>query len=127
MSPAAAIALSGLTAASLKVDASASNLANAQDSPPIGSVGGFRPIGIVQTPAPNGGVVATAITLKTGPLIAFDPASAAANAAGLMLTPEIDPIAEIAGLIAGSQAFAFSLEALKVADDDEKALLDLKA
>ena len=127
MSPAAAIALSGLTAASLKVETSAANLVGAQEASPVGASGGFQALGVVETPSPTGGVVATAVTLKSGPLVAFDPASAAANAAGLVLTPEIDPIAEIAGLIAGSQAFAFSLEALKVADENEKALLDLKA
>ena len=127
MSTAAAIALSGLTAAQLLVETSAANLVNAVDTPRVGSNGAFQALGVALSPNPAGGVTATAITLKTGPLVAFDPASAAANAVGLVVTPEIDPIAEIAGLVAGAQAFAFSLEALKVADEDDKALLDLKA
>ena len=131
MSPAAAIATSGLAAASLKVATSAANLANAEDAAPVAPVAsgaaGYRPLGIALSPSPTGGVVATAITLRSAPLIAYDPASAAADGAGLVLTPEIDPIAEIAGVIAGAQAFAFSLQALKVADENDKALLDLKA
>src|SRR5579863_2182386 len=127
MNPAAAIALSGLTAASLKLDVSASNLVSAQDEVRVGAAPAFQPLAIVQSPAPGGGVVATAVTLKSGPLIVFDPASPAANAQGLVQAPEIDPIAQIAGQLAGSQAFAFSLEALKVADEMDKSLLDLKA
>src|SRR5262250_2543063 len=117
MGPAAAIAISGLTAAALKVDAAASNLVNAQDTPRASA----PPISIVESPSPTGGVIATAIALRTAPLVAYDPASAGANAAGLVLTAEIDPIAEIAGVIAGAQAFAFSLQALKVVIENDKA------
>ncbi len=127
MTDVAAIAASGLAAATLKLTASASNLANAEDTAAVGSKTGYQPLTTVQTPAPGGGVIARAATLKSASLIAYDPGSPLADAHGLILAPEIDPITEVVNQLQAGQAFAFSLEALKVADENEKTLLDLKA
>ncbi len=126
MTPAAAIAVSGLAAATLKLNVSASNLANANDTSALGSSNGYKPLGVIDTPVGGGGVIATAVTLKPGSLIAYDPTSPLASAQGLVLAPEIDPVTEISNQIAAGHAFAFSLDALQVAEEDQKALLDLK-
>jgi len=120
-----AIALSGIAAATLKLNASASNTANANDTSALGAKG-YLPIKVDNSAVPGGGVVAQAVTLKPGSTVVFDPTSAAANALGFAQGPEIDPIAESSNMLAAGQAFAFSVKVLNVANDEEKTLLDMK-
>jgi flagellar basal-body rod protein FlgC len=126
VSPAAAIAQSGLAAATLGLTVSAANLANANDTSAPGSKTAYAPRAVRQTPTPVGGVSAQAVTVKTAQLLVYDPASPVAGVGGMVQTPEIDPVSEITNQIAAGRAFAFSLEALKAADDEQKQLLDLK-
>ena len=81
---------------------------------------------VKQSPAPGGGVTAQAASLRAAQLLVYDPASPVAGANGLVQTPEIDPVSEITNQLIAGRAFAFSLEALKVANDEQKQLLDLK-
>jgi flagellar basal-body rod protein FlgC len=127
MTSATDIALSGLAAATLKLNAAASNLVNAGDVARVGGAPAYRPLAVNQSAVPGGGVVAAAVTLSPGQVIAFDPTSPLANAQGLVDAPEIDPVSEISNQLASSQAFAFSLKVLKAADENEQALLDIKA
>ena len=126
MTSVSAIALSGMTAATVQVNASASNLANANDTSKVGSKPAYNRVTVSQTALPDGGVTAVAQTLAPAQLLAYDPTSSFANGAGLVQMPEIDPVAEITNQLAAGHAFAFSLEALKVADDEQKSLLDIK-
>ncbi|MFI4933466.1 MAG: flagellar basal body rod protein FlgC [Caulobacterales bacterium] len=125
MSPAAAIALSGMTAATVQLTTSASNLANANDASAVGTPG-YQPLETMNSPAPGGGVTAKAVTIKQPAVLSYDPTSPLANAEGLISTPEIDPIGEIGNQIVAGRAFAFSLKALEIADENDKVLLDLK-
>jgi flagellar basal-body rod protein FlgC len=126
VTPVAAIAGSGLAAATLGLNVSAANLANANDKSAPGSKSAYAPRAVQQTPAPGGGVSAQAITLKMAQMLVYDPASPVAGANGMVQTPEIDPISEVTNQLAAGRAFAFSLEALQAADDEQKQLLDLK-
>ena len=126
MSPAAAIALSGLTAATLKLNASASNLANADDASAVGSHG-YAPTQVQNAPAAGGGVIAQAIAVRPASLVVYDPTSPLASVQGLIDTPDIDPISEVTNQLSARNAFAFSLEALRVAEEDQKSLLDVTA
>jgi flagellar basal-body rod protein FlgC len=121
----AAIAQSGIAAATLKLNASASNLANANDTSALGAKG-YLPIKVDNSAAPGGGVLAQAVTLKPGTTTIYDPTSAAANALGFAQAPEIDPITETSNMLAAGQAFAFSVKVLNAANQDEKTLLDMK-
>lgn len=125
MTPIAAIAQSGLAVATLKLNASAANLANAADTSAIGA-SGYQPIAVDGSAAPDGGVAARAVTLNSPPIIAYDPNAPAANARGYVDAPEIDPISEVSNILAAGRAFAFSAKALKDADKDAQTLLDLK-
>ena len=78
-----------------------------------------------QAPARAGAVSAQAVTAKTAQLLVYDPASPVIGAGGFAQTPEIDPVSEITHQIAAGRAFAFSLEALKAAVEEQKQLLDL--
>jgi len=120
------ITASALVAAALKLSASAANIANAQDAARVGARPAFKPFGVQNSPLPGGGVVATAVTLGPSQTLAFDPTSPLANPQGLVQLPEVDPVSEISNQLAGSQAFAFALKALKVADDEERTLLNIK-
>ena len=126
MSPASAIAASGLVAAALKLGASAANLANANDVAKVGARSAFNPLGVQTSPLPEGGVAASVVTLSPGQTLAFDPTSALADAQGLVQAPEIDPVSEVSNQILARQAFAFSLEALKVANENQKTLLNIR-
>jgi flagellar basal-body rod protein FlgC len=126
MASVSGIALSGIAAATLKLSASASNLANIDDVSAVGSVG-YQPAGVEDTAQPGGGVQATAVTLKPATYLAYEPDSPLANTTGLISMPQIDPIAEIANQIEGSEAYAFQLKTFQVADDEQQALLDMSA
>jgi flagellar basal body rod protein FlgC len=121
----AAIAQSGIAAATLKLNASASNIVNADDTSALGA-SGYQPIGVDNSAVPTGGVQAQAVTLKPGTMIIYDPTSSAANALGLAQAPEIDPINESSNMLAAGRAFAFSVKVLKAANDEDKTLLDMK-
>jgi flagellar basal-body rod protein FlgC len=126
VTPVAAIAGSGLAAATLGLTVSAANLANANDKSAPGSKAAYAPRALTQAPSPGGGVSAQAITLKTAQMLVYDPASPLAGVGGMVQTPEIDPVSEVTNQLAAGRAFAFSLEALKAADDEQKQLVDLK-
>jgi flagellar basal-body rod protein FlgC len=125
VTPAAAIAQSGLAAATLKINVTASNIANADDTSAVGDPG-YQRQDVVDSPVPSGGVTAQAVTVKPASLIVYDPLSAVANTQGLVQAPEIDPIQEVGLLQTAGRAFAYSLKALRVANQEEQTLLDLK-
>ena len=124
MSPVADIAQSGMTAATLKLNASASNIANANDTSALDAPG-YQPLGVDNSALPTGGVQAQAVTLKPGSTVIYDPTSSAANALGFAQAPEIDPITETSNMLAAGRAFAFSVKVLEAADDEDKTLLDM--
>jgi flagellar basal-body rod protein FlgC len=127
VTPVAAIAGSGLAAATLGLNVSAANLANANDTSAPGSKSAYAPRAVSQSPTPGGGVSAQVVTLKSAQLLVYNPVSPVAGVSGMVQTPEIDPIDEISNQMAAGHAFSFSLEALKAADDEQKQLLNLKA
>ena len=86
----------------------------------------YSPVSVQNSATPGGGVTAVATTMAPGQMVAFDPTSVMANASGLVDTPEIDPVNEISNQLAASNAFAFSLEALQAADEEQQTLLDIK-
>jgi flagellar basal-body rod protein FlgC len=122
-----AIAQSGLAAANSMLNVSASNIANIDDASPVGALGGFDPSQIETSPAPGGGVIAQAVTVKPAQLIAFNPTSPVANGQGLVDMPDIDPITEVTNQLAAGVAFAYSLAALKVAEQEQQQTLDMTA
>ncbi|MFI4976948.1 MAG: flagellar basal body rod protein FlgC [Caulobacterales bacterium] len=124
MSPASAIALSGMTAAVARLNGAASNLVNAGDESPVGGAG-FQPVRVTTQPTPGGGVAAVATTVKPASTPAFDPASPVANAQGVVAFPNVDAISQITEAVSAQLAFAFSLKAFEVADASQKALLDI--
>lgn len=125
MTTAVSIAQSGLAAATLSLNVSAANLANIDDTSPVGSSAGFAPSQVVNTAVAGGGVSAQAVTAKPSQLIAYDPSSPIATAQGFVQMPDIDPISEVTNQLQASNAFAYSLQVLKAAQQEQRALLDI--
>ena len=126
-------ALTGLFAASKKVEASASNIAN------MGTTGSLDPnspnqpyqaLTTVQTAMPGGGVSATNIPQKPGFVDAYAPDSPFANAEGLDGAPDVDLAAEAVNLKIAELSYKANLNVLKTANEmseELSRLLDEKA
>jgi flagellar basal-body rod protein FlgC len=106
MDQAGNIAASGLQAASLRLQAAASNIVDNHNN-------GYRPLLVSQTPLPNGGVRS---------LLAYDPQQPFAN-----LQPDADLPSQLVDLKLASQDFRASLLAYKASAEMFKTLLDATA
>jgi flagellar basal-body rod protein FlgC len=120
MSSAGSIAISGMQAASLRLQAAASNIVN-QDS------GGYQPVSVAQSPAPDGGVTASLQPASPAALLAYNPASPYANVQGMVAQPNVDTATEIVNMKEASHDFRASLQAYKASSEMFKALLDATA
>ena len=124
MNSTSAIAQSGLAAATLRLNVSASNIANLDDTSPVGAAG-YAPSQVVTSATPGGGVSAQAVTVKPAQLLTYDPASPLAGVQGMLDTPDIDPITEVTNQLTAGIAFAYSLAALQAADEEQQQTLDM--
>lgn len=107
------IAASGLQAASLRLEASAQNVANVNTP-------GYRPVGVRQQAVPGGGVQAS-----LGPSADVQgEARLDRTLAGLSGT---DLVREHVELTVAAVAFRASLAALRSADEQAAAVLEIKA
>jgi flagellar basal-body rod protein FlgC len=136
MSSISAIALSGLNAASRRLEVSASNVANSQTTGalpnadgtvPAGAPVAYTPLALVQTESAGGGVQ-TSVTTVTPPTTAvFDPQASFANQDGLVAAPNVDLAQEFVGQLLASYSFAANAAVLKADDRNTKALIDITA
>ena len=127
IAPAAAIDMSGMTAAAAKFAASATNLANMGDAGVVTGTPSYTPTGAINPAAPVGAAVSSAVTLRPASFVAYSPISPTAAVQGLVIAPEIDPISEVSNQLQAGNAYAFSLKALQVADETQQSLLDLRS
>ena len=119
------IALSGLSAASQKVGAAASNIANLET---VGSLDDpahppYTPVTIQQVTG-AGGTVNTVVVPKNPPFVpAFGPDSPFANAQGQVGVPNIDLGEEAVNLIIAKTAYKADLAVIRAAKNMEDDLL----
>jgi len=114
MSNAMSIAASGMQAASLRLEAAASNIVN-MDS------GGYQLVSVAQSPVPDGGVNASLQPVTS--LFAYNPAYV--NVQGSQ--PNVEMATEIVNMKVASHDFRASLQAYKAASQMFKTLLDATA
>jgi flagellar basal-body rod protein FlgC len=129
MSVVTSIALSGLNAASLRVQAAASNLANARSNGAVRGEQGpalYAPLEVNQQAA-AGGVTAQLSPSSREPLLTYDPSAAYANAEGYVASPDIDPADEVVSLAMATYSFAASLAVVRTESEMMDALLDTRA
>ena len=141
MSDILGIALSGAAAATKRIDATASNLANQRttgrlpDSKAIASTDSRAPYTPLTTSqsdlrTADGRGAGTTAALKplSQPFVAeYDPSSSDANAEGMVGAPNVDTDQQIGQQILGSRAYSANLSMVRTSSDMMKDLLDMKA
>lgn len=129
MNPVSAIALSGMNAATLRVRASASNIANMRSSGAVRGANGpapYRPLDVRETPLANGGVMASLAPSSREAVLSYDPQASFANADGYVASPDVGLVGDMVQLAIAGYGFAANLAVLKTADDMTKSTLEMR-
>jgi len=130
------IALSGMTAATRRLDVSASNVANAMSTGalpnadgtlPAGAPRAYAPLDVVQTASAAGGTQTTVTTATPSTTAVSDPQAPFADPNGLVAAPNVDLSQEMIGQMLASYSFAANATVMTVADSMTKALLNITA
>jgi len=127
MSSAISIALSGLNAATQRLNASASNIANISTAGSLDDPqnGPYEAVTTTSKTLDNGGVRADIVTTNQPFIPAYDPDSPFANAQGLIGVPAVDLATEAVNAILAELAYKANLEVIDAAQENENALLDI--
>ena len=142
------IASSGLSAASLRANVAASNIANVQTTGPLptsdgssqatsaGSSGiaptfpaAYVPLRVDQVSQSSGstpgGTSATVSTVSPSYTVQSDPSAPFANQDGLVAAPNVDIANEFAQLAAAKYSFIANAKVIQAYSETEKSLLDI--
>jgi flagellar basal-body rod protein FlgC len=125
-------ALSGLTAARQRLEVSAANVANANSD---GVVPGsssdpqapqvYTPLRVEQVPLVSGGTFATVLPVDPRLVRRFVPDSPAANADGIIASPNVDLVGEGINQLTATQAYKANLRLIQVAQELERETADM--
>jgi flagellar basal-body rod protein FlgC len=136
MSSISAIAVSGLNAATRRLEVSASNVANIASTGALPATTGtvaagapqaYQPLRLNQTESATGGTQ-TSVTAAAPSYVAIsDPQAPFANQNGLVAAPNVDLSQEAINQIIASYSFSANAAVLKAADHMSKTLLDTTA
>jgi len=128
-----AIANSGLSAASLRLQVSASNVANAQDSGPLPDApnagaypAAYTPQRVDQVVSAGGGTAATVTNVSPSTVPTYDPTAPYADQSGNVASPNVDLANEFVQQVVARYAFAANAKVIQVYSDMMKTLLDIK-
>ena len=143
------IATSGLSAASLRLDVTVSNVANALTTGPLpagygsktsggagnsnGSSGlsAYVPLQVNQVDQASGstagGTSATVSAVSPSFVPQYDPSSPFANQDGLVAAPNVDLATQFVQLLTAKYSFAANAKVIQTYADMTKSLLDIKA
>lgn len=136
MSSISTIALSGMNAASRRLEASASNVANvmstgalpgAEGTVPAGAPQAYAPLDVVQTASADGGTQTGVRTTNPSTVASSDPQAPFANQNGLVAAPNVDLAKEMISQMVAKYSYVANLKVMKADDQMTKALLDVKA
>ena len=127
------IALSGLSAASRRVEASASNIANLSTSGALNPADGPPPYQALTTEqsaltGPNGetsGVRSDIVSTNRPFIPAYDPDSPFADSKGLIGTPDVNLAEEAVNLQLASTTYKANLKTIEAVGQMENALLNI--
>lgn len=135
MSSISAIALSGMMAATRRLEATASNVANvrstgalpaADGTVPAGMQQPYTPVRVDQTDVSGGGTATSVGTVTPSYTPMADPQSPFANADGLVAAPNVDLSQEMVGLMIARYTFTANVRVMEADDRMAKTLLDAK-
>ncbi len=134
MSIASSIALSGLRAATLRLQVSANNVANAYSAGPLpGSPGSgsypdaYVPERINQVDQAGGGVRAMVGAVSPATVTVSDPSAPYADSNGMVAMPNVDFTSEIVQQLMARVAFAANAKVLKADAQMTSSLFDIMA
>src|SRR3954467_12930162 len=142
------IATSGLSAASLRVNVAASNIANVQTTGPLPASGSstsagagssgiaptfpaaYVPLRVDQVSQSSGstpgGTVATVSTVSPSFTAQSDPGAPFANQDGLVAAPNVDLASEFVQLATAKYSFIANAKVIKASSETTESLLDIK-
>lgn len=139
------IATSGLSAASLRLDVTASNIANALTTGPLPATSGsgasngasssnfsaYVPLQVNQVDQTDGstpgGTAAVVSTVSPSFVPQFDPTSPFANQDGLIAAPNVDLASQFIQLLTAKYDFAANAKVIQTYDNTQQSLLDITA
>jgi len=139
------IATSGLSAASLRLDVAANNIANALTTGPLPATSGsgapaggsssnnsnlpavYVPLQVNQSAQSSGGTVATVSAVSPGFVAQSDPGAWFANQDGLVAAPNVDLASQFVQLLTAKYAFAANAKVVQSYADTTRSLLDITA
>ncbi|MBB1089899.1 flagellar biosynthesis protein FlgC [Rhodopseudomonas palustris] len=136
MTSIASIVVSGMNAATRRLEVSASNVANQQSTGalpaangavPAGAPQAYRPLQVNQTAVAGGGTQTTVSATSQGPVAISDPQAPFANQDGQVAAPNVDLAQEFIGQLVARYSYTANLASLKADRDMSKALLDATA
>jgi flagellar basal-body rod protein FlgC len=131
-------ALSGLQASSRRVEAAASNIANARNAirpedaelrgaapaPKTAADGVYRPVRVHQDTAAGGGVRAEFMPVRPAHVLAYSPDDPKADADGYVARPNVDYANEFVDMKQAQHAYEANLKTIETEDKMIGALLD---
>ena len=143
------IATSGLSAASLRLDVAASNIANVLTTGPLPATTGSGASGATGSSSNNsnlpaayvplqvnqvdqssgstpGGTAATVTTVSPSFVAQFDPSAPFADQNGLVAAPNVDLASQFIQLLVAKYDFAANAKVIQTYADTTKSLLDIK-
>jgi flagellar basal-body rod protein FlgC len=127
------IATSGLAAASLRLQVSASNVANISDTGPLpdasnaaGFPAAYAPSRVDQVDVAGGGTAATVTTVSPSYVPQYDPSAPYADKNGLVAAPNVDLANEAVQQITARIEFAANAKVIQIESEMMKTLLDIK-
>ncbi len=134
MSSVSTIALSSLNAASLRLQVSAENIANAETSGPLpGSAqsgsypAAFAAKRVNQTANADGSTYATVTTQSPATVSTYAPAASFANGQGMVGMPNLDLASEMVQQLTARLSFAVNAQLVKADHKMTASLLDIMA
>jgi flagellar basal-body rod protein FlgC len=140
MNGALSIAASGLAAASLRLDVSAGNVANAETSGALpaakpsdtaGAPSAYIPLRVDQVDVANGavggGTAATAVPVSPSYVPSYDPSAPYANSGGLVAAPNVELANEAVQQLIARYAFAANAGVVRTSSQMLQTLLDITA
>lgn len=134
MSTVSSIAVSGMLAASTRLEVAASNIANAGSSgaipgsdAPAGSASAATPRRVDQVETLGGGTKAVVRGISPAYTTIHDPAAPSANSEGDVATPNVDLSTEVVNALMARYSFAANALVLKIDSRMMQDLLDITA
>lgn len=132
MGIASTIAVSGLNVASLRVQVTASNIANAMSDGPLPGTpnsqnfpDAYTSLQVTQTDVVGGGTKATVRAVSPATLTTFDPTAPFANSDGFVASPNVDLATEMIQLLMARTTYAANALVIRTDAQMSTALLNI--